>query len=61
MSERRPVAGAKVVVQGDRADAFYVVQSGSLQVVADGEVVGEIREGGSFGTARPSGNLVRWP
>jgi MFS family permease len=47
--EERAVAGAEVVRQGGRGDRFYVVVSGSLDVLVAGAEVGRLEPGDSFG------------
>lgn len=42
-------AGTTVVTKGDSCDAFYVIIRGSLSVVIEGDVVGTIEAGQSFG------------
>ncbi len=41
--------GTDVVRQGDHGDRFYVIESGSADVLVDGFRVGEVGAGGSFG------------
>jgi CRP-like cAMP-binding protein len=41
--------GTNVVRQGDRGDNFYVVVTGTADVVVDGFLVGDVGPGGSFG------------
>jgi MFS family permease len=48
--ERQPVeAGATVVRTGAAGDAFFIVQSGRLEAVVDGQVTRELGPGDSFG------------
>jgi MFS family permease len=47
--EERAVAGAEVVRQGGRGDRFYVVVSGSLDVLVAAAEVGRLGPGDSFG------------
>lgn len=42
-------AGAVIVAEGERHDAWYVVLSGLAQVRADGRDVGVLRAGDGFG------------
>jgi len=42
-------AGEPVFGQGDRGDAFYVIQAGTVDIVRDGEVVATLSSGGYFG------------
>jgi CRP-like cAMP-binding protein len=42
-------SGDVVVQQGERGDAFYVVDSGALRVVVDGREVATLGPGDSFG------------
>lgn len=41
--------GTDVVVQGETGDRFYVIDSGSFDVIADGRIVRRLREGDAFG------------
>ncbi|XP_041987548.1 cAMP-dependent protein kinase type I regulatory subunit isoform X1 [Aricia agestis] len=41
--------GETVIRQGDEGDNFYIVDSGEVEVLVNGEVVTSIGEGGSFG------------
>ncbi|CAK1586171.1 unnamed protein product [Parnassius mnemosyne] len=41
--------GETVIRQGDEGDNFYIVDSGEVEVLVNGEVVTTISEGGSFG------------
>jgi CRP-like cAMP-binding protein/predicted MFS family arabinose efflux permease len=50
-------AGTPVVVEGDRADAFYVVLSGSLDVFAVGEQGGESRHLRTLGAGSYFGEI----
>ena len=49
MFERKVAAGEQVMAQGDDADNFYVVASGRLDAVKDGQVVCEYDGHGTFG------------
>ena len=44
-----PTAGTDVVRQGDEGDLFYIVVSGSADVLVNGYVVGAVSRGDSFG------------
>jgi hypothetical protein len=47
---RVPVAsGTDIVRQGDRGDTFFIVESGRLVAIVDGNVVQELSAGDSFG------------
>jgi len=41
--------GTEIVRQGEPGDQFYIVQSGTADVVVDGYAVGSVGPGGSFG------------
>ena len=41
--------GTRLCTQGDIGDAFYIIFSGSVRVVIDGGVVGELLSGNGFG------------
>ncbi len=41
--------GFKLCNQGDMGDAFYIIYSGSIRVIIDGKVVGELLPGNGFG------------
>jgi CRP-like cAMP-binding protein len=41
--------GVDVVRQGDRGDCFYIIASGTAQVLVDGHFVGQLGPGESFG------------
>ncbi|XP_050664462.1 cAMP-dependent protein kinase type I regulatory subunit isoform X2 [Leptidea sinapis] len=43
------LVGEKVIQQGDEGDNFYIIDSGEVEVLVNGEVVTTIGEGGSFG------------
>jgi len=49
MEEEVVSEGAVIITQGDVGDYFYVVESGSVNFIADGKNVGSCKEGGSFG------------
>ncbi|MGH2629558.1 MAG: cyclic nucleotide-binding domain-containing protein [Actinomycetota bacterium] len=42
-------SGSDVVVQGETGDRFYVIDSGSFDVIVDGRVLRRLREGDAFG------------
>ncbi|MBS2019404.1 MAG: cyclic nucleotide-binding domain-containing protein, partial [Deltaproteobacteria bacterium] len=42
-------AGEKIVVQGTKGDSFYIVVTGSAQVVKDGVPLKKYRAGDYFG------------
>lgn len=44
-----PSAGTDIVTQGDSGDRFYVIESGDVDVLVDGFVVGSLGPGASFG------------
>ena len=52
-------AGQVVVREGDEGDRFYVVESGTLEVLREGEHVAEIGPGGSFGEIALLRNVPR--
>eukprot|EP00586_Coscinodiscus_wailesii_P003296 CAMPEP_0172480324 /NCGR_PEP_ID=MMETSP1066-20121228/5414_1 /TAXON_ID=671091 /ORGANISM="Coscinodiscus wailesii, Strain CCMP2513" /LENGTH=798 /DNA_ID=CAMNT_0013241529 /DNA_START=68 /DNA_END=2464 /DNA_ORIENTATION=+ len=41
--------GAVIIKQGEVGDYFYVVYSGEVMIMSDGNVCGEVTKGGSFG------------
>ncbi|XP_038223281.1 cAMP-dependent protein kinase type I regulatory subunit isoform X2 [Zerene cesonia] len=43
------LVGETVIQQGDEGDNFYIIDSGEVEVLVNGEVVTTIGEGGSFG------------
>jgi len=49
MTERDVPAGVTVIAEGDRADAFYVVRSGDLDVLLAGRSINELHPGDWFG------------
>jgi CRP-like cAMP-binding protein len=49
MHELTYAPGAPVTIEGAAGDAFFVVESGTAEVVVDGEVRGAIGPGGHFG------------
>lgn len=51
--------GVDVVRQGDAGDRFYVVESGSADVLLDGYRVGVVSAGGSFGERALLRNVAR--
>ena len=59
-----PVAvpsGATVFAQGDRGDRYYVIESGEVDVIHDGDVVASLGPGEGFGEIallRPTGRLA---
>jgi CRP-like cAMP-binding protein len=44
-----PNEGNEIIRQGDRGDRFYIVETGTAEVVVDGFVVGVLGPGDSFG------------
>jgi predicted MFS family arabinose efflux permease len=42
-------AGADIITQGEEGDRFYVIASGSVEIIKDGEVVAEQGPGEAFG------------
>jgi cAMP-dependent protein kinase regulator len=42
-------AGTAIITQGDTGDYFYVLGVGEIECLIDGNVVGNIEKGGSFG------------
>lgn len=52
-------AGTHVVTQGDPGDAFYIVLSGSLDIIINGVVVTSIGAGTSFGEKALENNAPR--
>jgi cyclic nucleotide-binding protein/MFS transporter len=49
MVRRSAVAGDDVIRQGEAGETFYVVESGRLATLVDGQVVAELGTGDSFG------------
>lgn len=49
LKEKKVPSGTTVIKQGDVGDFFYIVESGSLDFIVDGEKVGEAGPGSSFG------------
>ena len=49
MQEQRAEEGDIIIKQGDVGDFFYIVESGNLNFVVDGNHVGSCGSGGSFG------------
>jgi predicted MFS family arabinose efflux permease len=49
LDRRRAAPGETVVAQGDDGDAFYLVETGAVEVLVDGEERRHIGAGGSFG------------
>ena len=41
--------GTKIIEEGDTGDFFYVVSTGDVDFLIDGNKVGSVKEGGSFG------------
>lgn len=41
--------GEVVIQQGDEGDNFYVIENGEIEFYVNGEKVGEIKDGASFG------------
>ena len=54
-----PTAGTDVVRQGDEGDLFYIVVSGSADVLVNGYVVGAVSRGDSFGERALLRNVPR--
>ena len=48
-----------VITQGDKADYFYIIESGRCQIVKDGAELGTLGEGQSFGELALLHNSVR--
>ena len=42
-------SGTDVVVQGETGDRFYVIDSGSFDVIVDGRIVRRLGKGDAFG------------
>lgn len=49
LQEKKVTSGTLVIKQGDVGDFFYIVESGTLEFLVDGEKVGEAGPGSSFG------------
>lgn len=49
MFERKVPIGSNIITQGEEGDNFYVVDSGSFDVLVHGRKVVEVHDGGSFG------------
>lgn len=49
LQEKSAKKGDVIIKQGDEGDFFYVVESGAVQYIVDGEAVGKAGPGGSFG------------
>jgi cAMP-dependent protein kinase regulator len=49
MEERRLEPGVNIISQGDSGDHFYIVESGNFDILVNGNKVGSVGPGGSFG------------
>mmetsp|Transcript_11715 Transcript_11715/g.17200 ORF Transcript_11715/g.17200 Transcript_11715/m.17200 type:complete len:813 (-) Transcript_11715:117-2555(-) len=49
MKKKSVEAGTKIIEQGDVGDYFYVIESGTVTHLVDGEQVGEAEKGDTFG------------
>jgi hypothetical protein len=49
LERRGAAAGETIVAQGERGDAFFIVERGAVEVLVDGEERRHIGAGGSFG------------
>ena len=49
MFEKRVESGETLIKQGDQGDYFYVIDSGAFDVLKDGQKIGQVKQGGSFG------------
>lgn len=49
LQERKAEAGEAIFRQGDPGDRFYIIESGRVQVVADGEELNDLWPGEAFG------------
>jgi serine/threonine protein kinase len=52
-------SGCEIIVEGDIDDAFFVITSGAVEVVRDGNVIGGLQQGDCFGEMGYLANMKR--
>lgn len=72
LQEKHVSANTDIIVQGDEGDFFYVLESGEVEIIKDGQSLGKSGTGASFGelalmynapraaTVRATSNSVLW-
>jgi cAMP-dependent protein kinase regulator len=72
LQEKHVPANTDIIVQGDEGDFFYVLESGEVEIIKDGQSLGKSGAGVSFGelalmynapraaTVRATSNCVLW-